>query len=340
MDLLKTYRFVDQWVLWFLLIIPLLIVWYSFSYRYKQTTVKTSTYDQFTHSSIGFLPILKHILFGLRTVAIGLFIVALARPQLRNEADSYTEHFNEGIDIIVSMDASSSMLAEDFEPNRFKASKSVAKEFIAERKNDRIGLVVFQAQSYTQCPLTSDNKIVLELLDEMQRDVVQDGTAIGMGLATAVNRLRESTAPSKVVILLTDGVNQHGKIHPLTAADMASEYGIRVYTIGIGTNGKARMPYQRNIFTGKMEYRMVPVEIDEDILKEIANKTGGKYFRATDNDKLKSIYEEIDQLEKEKIKSIEYEVDLPEQNILLLLIGFSLILVEFIVKSTVLKSIP
>ena len=339
MGLFDTYQFANSEILWGLLALPFIIFWYIVTQKNKAATLATSSYKQISDISSGGLPNLHHLFFGTKTIAIGLFIIALARPQINANSDSYIEQFSEGIDIIVAMDASGSMLATDFKPDRFEASKSVAKDFIAKRKNDRIGLVVFQAESYTQCPLTSDNRIVLELLDEMQRDVVPDGTAVGMGLATAVNRLRESTAPSRVIILLTDGVNRNGKIHPLTAAEMAKEFGIRVYTIGVGTNGKARMPVARNPINNKYVYDMVDVEIDEKTLTEIASMTGGKYFRATDNDKLKAIYDEIDLLETEKIKSIEYEVDLPEKNLLFLLIGLGLILFEFLTKSTILKGI-
>ncbi len=339
MVLFDSYQFVNSEVLWGLLVLPFIIFWYIITQKNKAATLATSSYKQISNISSGFLPNLHHLFFGTKIIAIGLFIIALARPQINANSDSYIEQYSEGIDIIVAMDASGSMLATDFKPDRFEASKSVAKDFIAKRKNDRIGLVVFQAESYTQCPLTSDNRIVLELLGEMERDVVPDGTAVGMGLATAVNRLRESTAPSRVIILLTDGVNRNGKIHPLTAAEMAKEFGIRVYTIGVGTNGKARMPVGINPINNKYVYDMVDVEIDEETLTEIASMTGGKYFRATDNDKLKAIYDEIDLLETEKIKSIEYEIDLPEKNLLFILIGLGLILFEFLVKSTILKGI-
>lgn len=334
-----TYQFANPEILWLLLAVPVIITWYVLTQKNKATSLATSSYKQISNIDSGGLPSLYHIFFGTKVIAIGLFIIGLARPQISANSDSYIEQFKEGIDIIVAMDASGSMLATDFKPDRFEASKSVAKDFIAKRKNDRIGLVVFQAESYTQCPLTSDNRIVLELLDEMERDVVPDGTAVGMGLATAVNRLRESTAPSRVIILLTDGVNRNGKIHPITAAEMAEEFGIRVYTIGVGTNGKARMPVGINPINNKYVYDMVDVEIDEETLTEIAAMTGGKYFRATDNDKLKAIYDEIDLLEKEKIKSIEYEVDLPEKNLPFLLFGFGLLMFEFLFKSTILKGI-
>lgn len=339
MDFLSTYQFEDAWVLWFLLIIPMIGVWYALTFKQKGNAITSSSYAQLSDISSGVLPKLKHVIFGGNLLALGLLITALARPQLSVESDSFVQQYKEGIDIIISMDASGSMLAQDFTPDRFEASKEVAKDFISKRKNDRIGIVVFEGESYTHCPLTSDNKIVIELLDELERQDIAQGTAIGMGLAIATNRLRESTAPSKVVILLTDGVNNAGKIHPINAAEMAKKYGVRVYTIGVGTNGKARMPVAINPLNGKYIYDNVDVEIDEETLGKISDMTGGKYFRATDNEKLKAIYEEIDLLEKEKIKSIEYEVDLPEKSFPLLMTAFILLLGGFLVKSTLLKSI-
>ena len=230
------------------------------------------------------------------------------------------------------MDASGSMLAKDFSPNRFEASKDLAKEFVKDRVNDRVGLVIFEGESYTQCPLTSDREILIELIESVEQGVVEQGTAIGMGLATAVNRLRDSEAPSKVIILLTDGVNTHGKIHPLNATEIAKEFNIRVYTIGVGTNGKAKTPVAIDPFTGNYVYDYVDVEIDEKTLKAIANETGGRYFRATDNDKLKSVYKEINELEKAKIKTIEYDIDLPEKGNLFILFGLGLLFIEFFIS--------
>lgn len=339
MKWISTYQFADAWVLWFLLIIPTIAVWYILSNKKRNTPLLTSDISLFNSISSGFLPKLKHIVFSGKLAAIALLIISLARPQLSTESDSFIEHYKEGIDIIISMDASGSMLAQDFKPDRLEASKEVAKDFISKRTNDRIGIVVFEGEAYTHCPLTSDNKIAMELLDELERKDIAQGTAIGMGLAIATNRLRESTAPSKVVILLTDGVNNAGKIHPLTAAEMAKEFGIRVYTIGVGSNGKAKMPVAINPLSGKYIYDMVDVEIDEKTLSEISDMTGGKYFRATDNDKLKAIYDEIDLLEKEKTKLIEYEVDLPEQSFPLLLTALLLLFGSFIIDSTILKSI-
>ena len=231
------------------------------------------------------------------------------------------------------------MLAQDFSPNRFKASKELAIDFVKDRKNDRVGLVIFEGEAYTQCPLTSDRDIMIELIESSEQGIVEQGTAIGMGLATAINRLRESNAPSKVIILLTDGVNTHGKIHPINAAEMAKDFGIRVYTIGVGTNGQAKTPVAIDPFSGRYIYDYVEVEIDEETLKTIAKETGGQYFRATDNQKLKEVYKEINEMEKAKIKTIEYEVDLPEKADLFILSALGLLLLEFLASKLIFKSI-
>lgn len=339
MKFLETYQFHDAWVLWFLLIIPLIIMWYIVRINYQHNPFKTSSLKNLKSISSSKINLANHFFFGVKMIALSSFIIALARPQLNATSDSFIEQYTEGIDIVISMDASGSMLAKDFKPNRFEAAKEVAEEFVSKRTNDRIGLVVFQGEAYTQVPLTSDNKIVMEVLKNLKREEIKEGTAIGMGLATAINRLRESTAPSRVVILLTDGVNTHGKIHPLTAAEMAKEFGIRVYTIGVGTNGKAQMPVAINPVTGKYIYDYVPVEIDEKTLNEIAKMTGGKYFRATDKESLREVYNEIDKMEKEKIKEIEYQVDLPEKNLPFLLLGFALFLIEPIFKPLFFKTL-
>ncbi|CAG5084902.1 vWA domain-containing protein [Parvicella tangerina] len=326
----ETYQFADAWVLWFLLIIPILVVFYIFIGN-REVTYKTSIIPQGATVNSGFARFIKPFLFGLRMLALTFIITALARPQMSAESPSYVEQYKEGIDIVIALDASGSMLAKDFEPDRFEASKAVAEEFISKRPNDRIGLVLFEGEAYTQCPLTGDQDIVTELLRDAEMQVVEPGTAIGMGLGTAVNRLRDSEAVSKVIILLTDGVNTHGKIHPLAAAEMAKEFGVRVYTIGVGTNGKAKTPVAID-FSGKYIYDYVDVEIDEETLKTIANSTGGKYFRATDNNKLAAIYDEIDQLEKAKIETIEYEIDLPEKSMPLILLALGLISLELITR--------
>lgn len=325
-----TYHFADAWVLWFLFIIPIMVAWYIFIGK-RNTSIKSSI-EPGAHISTPALGWINPILFGTRMLAISLMIIALARPQMSAESPSYVEQYKEGIDIVIALDASGSMLAQDFEPNRFEAAKAVAKEFVAKRPNDRIGLVIFEGEAYTQCPLTSDQNIIQDLISSAEQGIVEQGTAMGMGLATAVNRLRDSEAKSKVIILLTDGVNTHGKIHPLTATEMAKEFGIRVYTIGVGTNGKAKTPVAINPITGGYYYDYVDVEIDEATLKTIASETGGQYFRATDNEKLKEIYEEIDQLEKAKIETVEYEVDLPEKSMPLIFLGLLLLSGEFIVR--------
>lgn len=332
-----TYQFADAWVLWFLLMIPLLIVWRVYTGN-QATTYKTSVIPAGANIHSGLSKYIKTFIFGLRMLMISTLIIALARPQLSADSPSFVEQYKEGIDIVIALDASGSMLAQDFEPDRFEASKSVAEEFVSKRINDRIGLVIFEGEAYTQCPLTGDQQIITELIEEAQMQVVEQGTAMGMGLATAVNRLKDSEAISKVIILLTDGVNTHGKIHPLAAAEMAKEFGIRVYTIGVGTNGKAKTPVGIHPFTGDYIYDYVDVEIDETTLKTIASSTGGQYFRATDNEKLKAIYEEIDQMEKAKVETIEYEMDLPEKSMPLIIFALALFLIE-IVTQTLFRSL-
>jgi Ca-activated chloride channel family protein len=333
------YQFSDQWVLWFLLVIPISIVIYIYLNHKKSESIKISSIDLFDGISNNYISIYKHLKISLKLLGLSFLIIAMARPQVAMEAHSETELFKEGIDIVISMDASGSMLAKDFSPNRFEASKDLAKEFVKDRKNDRVGLVIFEGEAYTQCPLTSDRDILVELIESAEQGVVEQGTAIGMGLATAINRLRESTAPSKVIILLTDGVNTHGKIHPLNATEIAKEFNIRVYTIGVGTNGKAKTPVAIDPFSGRYVYDLVDVEIDEETLTTIADQTGGKYFRATDNNKLKEVYKEINEMEKAKIKTIEYDVDLPEKAGVFIIIGIAFLLLEFIISKFLIPSI-
>lgn len=326
-----TYQFADAWVLWFLLLIPALVAWYVLIGREK-VTYKTSIIPQGARIKSAGAKLINPIVFAFRTIALTALIIGLARPQMSAESPSYEKQYKKGIDIIIALDASGSMLARDFQPDRFEASKLVAEEFISKRPNDRIGLVIFEGEAYTQCPLTGDEDIITELLRESEMEVVEPGTAIGMGLATSVNRLRDSEAVSKVIILLTDGVNTHGNIHPLAAAELAKEFGIRVYTIGVGTNGKAETPVSMDPFTGEYYYDYVDVEIDEETLKSIASTTGGKYFRATDNQKLKAIYEEIDQMEKAKIETIEFEIDLPERSMPFIVFALGLIGLELLIR--------
>ena len=336
---LNKYQFTDQWALWLLLLVPISILIYLYSNNKKNEHIKISSLELFKGTTESYVSFYKHLKFSLKLLGLSFLVIAMARPQVAIEAHSETELFKEGIDIVISMDASGSMLAKDFSPNRFEASKDLAKEFVKDRKNDRVGLVIFEGEAYTQCPLTSDREILVELIESSEQGVVEQGTAIGMGLATAINRLRESTAPSKVIILLTDGVNTHGKIHPLNASEIAKEFNIRVYTIGVGTNGKAKTPVAIDPFSGRYIYDYVDVEIDEETLTTIANQTGGKYFRATDNEKLKEVYKEINEMEKAKIKTIEYDVDLPEKAGIFIIIGIALLLLEFIITKFITPSI-
>ena len=338
-NLLSKYQFNDPWALWMLMIIPISFIAYYFFYSKKNETLKISSLTFFDGISGNWSFIFQHFSFAAKLTGISLIIIAMARPQIAMESHSETELFKEGIDIIISMDASGSMLAKDFSPNRFEASKDLAKEFVKDRKNDRVGLVIFEGEAYTQCPLTSDREILVELIESAEQGIVEQGTAIGMGLATAINRLRESEAPSKVIILLTDGVNTHGKIHPLNATEIAKEFNIRVYTIGVGTNGKAKTPVAIDPFSGKYIYDLVDVEIDEKTLKTIALETGGKYFRATDNNKLKEVYKEINELEKAKIKTIEYDIDLPEKANVFIVLGLIFLLLEFFISKYFMPSI-
>lgn len=277
---------------------------------------------------------LRHAPAVLRVAAFALMIVALARPQ---DVVEQSKTNAEGIDIMLSIDVSGSMLARDFQPDRLTAAKEVAGSFIADRQGDRIGLAVFAGEAFTQSPLTTDKSTLQTLLARVRSGVIEDGTAIGNGLATALNRLRESEAKSKVIILLTDGVNNRGEIAPLMAADIAADMGVKVYTIGVGKRGKA--PYPAIDMFGRMTFQMMDVEIDEDTLSEIASRTGGKYFRATDKEKLKAIYDEINQMEKSKVEVTNLTI-YHEQMLPLLLLALALLLLEFIFTHIILKRIP
>ena len=277
---------------------------------------------------------LRHIPFILRGMAVALIIVALARPQ---DVEEQSRTNAEGIDIMLAIDISSSMLARDFEPDRLTSAKEVAAEFVADRYGDRIGLALFAGESFTQSPLTTDKGTLQTLLMRLRSGIIEDGTAIGNGLATAINRLRESEAKSKVIILLTDGVNNRGEIAPLMAANIAADMGIKVYTIGVGTRGKA--PYPAVDMFGNMVFQMMDVEIDEQTLEQIAQTTGGRYFRATDRDKLKSIYDEINSLEKSKVEITDLTI-YHERFLPLLLLAIGLLVAEFLLEKVVLKRIP
>ena len=299
--MLENVQFANPEFFWLLLLLPIAILWAFFTRREQMAFVKLSSSKAFTTSS--WLTKLKPGLFVLRLLALASVITALARPQI--EDISTRTKTTKGIDIVMAIDVSSSMLARDLKPNRLAALREVAADFIKKRPNDRIGLVAYAGESYTKTPITSDKDIVLRALSDIVYGQLEDGTAIGMGLATSVNRLKESKAISKVIILLTDGVNNSGFIEPQTAADLAVEYDIKTYTIGLGTNGNALTPiaYKRD---GSFQYGMRQVEIDEKLLQEIAEVTGGEYFRATDNEKLEEIYNEINKLEKTEIEEFKY----------------------------------
>ncbi|TAJ12756.1 VWA domain-containing protein [Marinilabiliaceae bacterium JC017] len=316
-----------------LIIIPLFIAWYIWKNRGLQASLQISTLRGFSQAPASKKAWLRHALFGLRVLVIALLIVVLARPQSSNSIRNVT---TEGIDIVMALDISGSMLAEDFKPNRLEAAKEVATQFISGRTNDKIGLVIFAAESFTQCPLTTDHSVLANLFRDIKTGMLEDGTAIGMGLATAVSRIKDSKAKSKVIILLTDGENNRGEIGPMTAAEIAKTFDIRVYTIGVGTVGTA--PFPMNTVFGK-QYQNVEVRIDEELLQNIADMTNGKYFRATDKEKLKAIYKEIDQMEKTKIEVKEYTKRSEEYWIFALLAGFFLFL-EVFLRSTVLRNLP
>lgn len=325
--------FANPGFLWLLLLIPALGYLFWRRRRRMVTELRFSSLQPFSSIRRTFRERLRHVPVGLRYVALGCLIVALARPQsISSRENMYTE----GIDIVLVLDISGSMLAQDFTPNRLEAAKNVADEFIAGRTNDRIGLVIFSAESFTQCPLTTDYPVLRNLLSEVKNGMIEDGTAIGLALANAVNRLKDSKATSKVIILLTDGVNNRGEIDPITAGRIAATYGIRVYTIGVGAEGYAPYPVQTP-FGVRMQ--LMKVDLDEKTLQQIAQMTGGKYFRATDNRKLKAIYREIDSLEKSKIEVTAYKrhTDLfPAW----LLTGLLVLLVEAGLSNTLLRKLP
>ena len=329
------FEFVNKQWFWALLVLPLAIVWYIFKHKKQTAELKISSLKGFK-TTPSLLPKFKHTLFVLRLLALALIITALARPQTV-DISSKTKT-TRGIDIVMAIDVSGSMLAKDLSPNRLEALKNVASEFIMGRPNDRIGLVEYAGESYTRTPVTSDKAIVLRSLRDMNYNTtIQSGTAIGMGLATAVNRLKDSKAKSKVIILLTDGVNNTGFIDPKIASELAVEYGIKTYTIGLGTNGTALSPVAIDPRTGQFQYARVPVEIDEALLKEIASVTSGKYFRATNNKKLEEIYSEINKLEKTDVEEFKY-YNHQEKFRPFVLLACLLLFLEFLLRYTVFRS--
>ena len=328
-------EFANPKILWLLTIVPLLIAYYIWRSRQGGASIVISTTDALRTAPRTLRYYLRHLPIILRIVALSLLIVAVARPQ---SVEHEVETTSDGIDIVLSLDISGSMLARDFTPDRLVAAKEVASTFIANRTGDRIGLVVFAGEAFTQAPLTTDQATLQTLLGRIKSGVIEDGTAIGNGLATAVNRLRESDSKSKVIILLTDGVNNRGQISPLTVADIAKDLGIKVYTIGVGRNGQA--PYPLFDERGReVDTVMLDVEIDEESLREIAEKTGGEYFRATDKESLKRIYDEINSMEKSKVEILEFTL-VHEEYLKFVLWALALLITEFFVKYILLKRIP
>lgn len=327
------YSFAYPEFFWGFLLIPVLILWHIISRKRQVAYVLNSSVAAFTKA--GNLPIWQALLFVLRMVALGFIVLALARPQTQDV--STQTKTNKGIDIVMAIDVSSSMLARDLKPDRLTALKKVAADFIAKRTSDRIGLVVYAGESYTKTPITSDKALVIDVLNKVNYDgVINDGTAIGMGLATSVNRLRDSKAKSKIIILLTDGVNNTGFVDPKTAAGLAQSFGIKTYTIGLGSNGSAPAPVALRP-DGSFVYQMTKVEIDEELLKTIAAETGGSYYRATDNKKLEAIYKEIDTLERTEVEEIRYTKYNEEFRIFIFWALASLLL-EWILRHTIFKS--
>lgn len=317
-----------------LILVPIMAAWYLWKGKKGSAPLSLSGFENLDETLGSARIRLRHLLAVLRMAVVALLVVVLARPQSSNQWEQVT---TEGIDIVMCMDVSGSMRAMDFKPNRLEASKNVGIEFVNARQNDRFGLVVFAGESFTQCPMTTDRAVVINFLKDIDFGVIEDGTAIGMGLATAVNRIKESKAKSKVIILLTDGVNNRGDVGPVTAAELAAGFGIRVYTIGVGTQGNAPIPMQ-DMF-GRTVTQSMPVEIDEEVLQTIASKTDGTYFRATDNNKLREIYQEIDELEKTRLDVKQFSKK-KEEYFPFLLAAMLILLTEVFLRYTFFRTIP
>ena len=331
--MMTNLHFADPEYFWLLLLIPAAIGWYWYKLRHYSVPLQMSSTVVFRKSPMGWKHYARYALFALRMLSVGMLIVALARPQTNmNRQDISVE----GIDIVLATDISSTMLAEDLRPNRLEAAKEVAVEFINSRPDDRIGLVVFSGESFTQCPITSNHALLINLFKDIGFGMIDDGTAIGDGLATAVNRLKESKAKSKVIILLTDGMNNMGSIDPQSAAEIAELYGIRIYTIGAGTMGTALVPVRTQF---GMQYQRMEVQIDEELLRKISALTNGKYFRATNKQKLQEVYKEIDRLEKSKIDVTEFSRK-KEEFLPFVLLALVLLSLEFVFRFAVLKLEP
>ena len=331
---MKDVSFLNPEFLWLFLLLPLAVVWLIWKRKQTSVTLKISSIKGFKTQK-SWLAKLKPMLFALRILALSALIIAMARPR-KVDVSSQTKS-TKGIDIVMAIDVSGSMLAKDLKPNRMEALKEVASNFVEGRPNDRIGIVVYAAEAYTKTPVTSDKAIVADAIRSIKYDnVLQDGTGIGVGLTTAVNRLKDSKAKSKIIILLTDGVNNAGFIEPETASQIAKEYGIKVYTIGIGTNGNAMFPYAYAP-NGGFLFRMMPVEIDVNLLQTIARNTGGKYFRASSNSKLENIYKEINKLETTEIEELKF-YDYDEKYRLFVWIAGILVLIEIGLRNTIYRS--
>jgi Ca-activated chloride channel family protein len=326
-------EFANPGLLYLLLLIPALVLFDRLYISRKNTHIPYSDISMFQGAPKSWKSRLVWLPSLLRYFALTCIIIGLARPRSSSQGSNVT---SEGISIVLALDVSGSMLAEDLKPNRIEAAKKVATEFIKGRSNDLVGLVVFGGESFTQCPLTSDHSVLLNLMDGIQSGIVADGTAIGEGLATAVSRIKDSPTKSKVIVLLTDGENNAGSVAPETAGDIAQAFGIRVYTIGVGRNGTAPFPFRTPF---GIQYQNVEVRIDENVLKNISNKTDGKYFRATDNKKLTAIYDEIDKLEKTKVEVTEFR-RYSEEFFPFALAALIAVMLEFILKSTFFRKIP
>jgi len=326
-------EFASPHFLYLLIIIPLLGLWYWYRHISDHADIQVSGIDGFDRSPRTIKQYLYFGMYILRAVAMGLLIIALARPQTTSSRQDVTI---EGIDLVLALDVSSSMLAMDLKPDRLEAAKEVAAEFISGRPNDRFGLVIFSGETFTQAPLTTDHAVIKNLFRNIKSGMIEDGTAIGDGIATSVNRLKDSKAVSKVIILLTDGVNNMGSLDPLSSAEIAKMYGVRIYTIGVGSEGNAPYPVQTP-FGRQTQY--MEVKIDEALLQQVAELTDGRYFRATSNEKLRDIYDEIDKLEKSKIDVTEFKKK-KEEFLPFALLAFLLLMVEVLLRNTVFRSTP
>lgn len=327
------YTFANPGYLYLLVALLPLIVWYIFKDRKQYATYSYSSLSAFKQGAVRWRIYTRHILFVFRMLALSMLIIVMARPQSSRAWETQT---TEGIDIILALDISGSMLARDFKPDRLEVAKETAQRFISSRPNDRIGLVIYSGESFTQCPLTTDHAVLINLISEIKSGIITDGTAIGAGLGTAVSRLRDSEAQSKVIILLTDGVNNAGSVDPITAAEIAKTFGVRTYTIGIGSMGEAPYPVQTPF---GVQYQNMKTEIDEDLLRQIADLTDGQYFRATNKKALSEIYEQIDKLEKTKIEVKEYSKK-QEEYLIFALLALAFIISEYLLRNTIFKTIP